>query len=80
MEGEVTTDPTWQTLPAQRPWQGLALLGISVVATLAILIYFGAWHADNRIEARNTEAAGAGQESTQDEWWEDGLISICPIH
>ena len=80
MTGDVTTDPTWQTMPARRPWLGLLLLGISVAGTLAILIYFGAWFADNRIEARGVADDETGQVNPEGEWWEDGLISICPVH
>jgi hypothetical protein len=74
---EVTQDPTWQTMPARRPWQGLALLVASIIGTLAVLIYFGAWFAEDRVQARS--AAGETAEA-QGEWWEDGLIAICPVH
>lgn len=69
--------PSWEAVDSRRrPMLGLGLLGGSIVFTLAVLIFFGAWFADERIEAR-TETVG--HEASGD-WWEDGLITVCPIH
>lgn len=70
-------DATWRGYSSRRPWIGLTLLGISIFSTLAVLIYFGAWVAQDRIEARADEGAAAQSEG---EWWEDSLIAVCPIH
>lgn len=66
----------WPEASGRRPWLGLGLLGGSVIFTASVLIFFGAWFADDRIEAR-TETIG--HEAAGD-WWEDGLIAVCPIH
>lgn len=55
---------------------GLGLLGGSIIFTASVLIFFGAWFADGRIEAR-TDTVG---HEAQGDWWEDGLIAVCPIH
>lgn len=68
--------PDWPEASGRRPWLGLSLLAGSIVFTLAVLIFFGAWFADGRIEARS-ETAGHQAEG---DWWEDGLIAVCPIH
>ena len=68
--------PLWTDPPVKRPWLGLALLATSVVATISVLVFFGAWLAQDRIAAR---ADMTGQ-SSPGEWWEDGLIAVCPIH
>ena len=68
--------PDWIEISGRRPFRGLGLLALSVLFTLAVLIFFGAWFADGRIEARS-DALGAQAEG---EWWEDGLITVCPIH
>jgi hypothetical protein len=64
---------------ARRPVLGLSVLAASAVSTLALLIFFGAWMAENRIRARAANTDGTDLEVKGD-WWEDGLISICPIH
>jgi len=51
----------------------------SVIGTLAVLIYFGAWASTDRIENRAL-AAGITESQTEGEWWEDGLIFACPLH
>lgn len=66
----------WTDISDRRPWLGLGLLGGSVIFTASVLIFFGAWFADDRIEAR-TETVG---HEAQGDWWEDGLIAVCPIH
>ncbi len=69
--------PTWEVVDARRrPWTGLALLGGSIVFTFAVLVFFGAWFATDRIDARS-DALG---HEAQGDWWEDGLITVCPIH
>jgi hypothetical protein len=50
---------------------------VSVAFTLSTLIFFGAWVAQDRIEAREDESVAAQADG---EWWEDGLIAICPVH
>ena len=66
----------WAQISGRRPLLGLGLLGGSLIFTASVLIFFGAWFADGRIEARfGTD----GHEATG-EWWEDGLITVCPIH
>ncbi|MEE8046718.1 MAG: hypothetical protein V3T49_07760 [Dehalococcoidia bacterium] len=66
----------------RRPYLGFGLLMSSVIGTLAVLIYFGAWASSDRIENR---ALAAGMSESQaanaeGEWWEDGLIFACPLH
>ena len=63
----------------RRPILGLGLLMATVISTLAMLIYFGAWASSDRIESRAL-AAGATESHTEGEWWEDGLIIACPLH
>jgi hypothetical protein len=62
-----------------RPFLGYGLLMSSVIGTLAVLIYFGAWASTDRIENRAL-AAGITESQTEGEWWEDGLIFACPLH
>ncbi len=66
----------WSEAARRRPTLGIGLLAGSVVFTVAVLIFFGAWFADDRIEARS-DAIG---HSAEGDWWEDGLIAVCPIH
>ena len=63
----------------RRPILGLALLTATVISTLVLLIYFGAWASSDRIENRAL-AAGATEGHLESEWWEDGLIIACPLH
>jgi hypothetical protein len=69
-------NPLWSDPPVKRPWLGLALLATSIVSTVAVLVFFGAWLAQDRIAARADETG----QSSSGEWWEDGLIAVCPIH
>ncbi|MDA0232755.1 MAG: hypothetical protein O3B04_08395 [Chloroflexi bacterium] len=76
-------ETTWAAASDRRPWLGLGLLGGSVAFTLAVLIFFGAWFADSRIETRASASGLASDGSTvtsDGEWWEDGLIAVCPVH
>ena len=73
---EPVQDELWRSFNSRRPWIGLSLLASSIVFTVAVLIFFGAWFADGRIEDR---AAASGHE-VEGDWWEDGLIAVCPIH
>lgn len=75
---EATTEEIdqWSAASSRKPWLGLGLLISSIVFTLAVLIFFGAWFADGRIADR---ASAAGHD-VEGEWWEDGLITVCPIH
>ena len=75
----MTEETTWAAASGRRPWLGLGLLGGSIAFTLAVLIFFGAWLADNRINTR-VSASGEGVETSAGKWWEDGLIAVCPIH
>ncbi|HIF72616.1 MAG TPA: hypothetical protein EYQ61_08695 [Dehalococcoidia bacterium] len=63
----------------RRPFLGFGLLMSSVIGTLAVLIYFGAWASTDRIENRAL-AAGVTESHAEGEWWEDGLIFACPLH
>jgi hypothetical protein len=58
---------------------GLGLLGVSGVFSLALLIYFGAWAAADRAEARAL-AAAEGEHATGAAIWEDGARWVCPLH
>ena len=64
---------------ADRPFLGFGLLMTSVIGTLAILIYFGAWASADRITDRAIEA-GITKSSVEAEWWEKGLLLTCPLH
>ena len=64
---------------SRRPLLGFGLLGSSVIATIAVLIYFGAWASSDRIENRALAAESAGSHA-EAEWWEDGLLLACPLH
>ena len=59
-----------------RPVFGLGLLLVSALATLAILIYFGAWAASERVDARGQIDGASGQKAA----WEEGLLFVCPFH
>ena len=63
----------------RRPFLGFGLLMSSIIATLAVLIYFGAWASSDRIENRAL-AAGIHESEAEGEWWEDGLVLACPLH
>jgi hypothetical protein len=63
----------------RRPIIGFGLLLSSIIGTLAVLIYFGAWASSNRIENR-AHAAGVAESQVEAEWWEDGLVFACPLH
>ena len=63
----------------RRPMLGFGLLMSSVIGTLAVLIYFGAWASSDRIENR-AQAAGISETQVEGEWWEDGLVFACPLH
>jgi hypothetical protein len=63
----------------RRPVLGLGLLMTTVISTLAMLIYFGAWASSDRIENRAL-AAGTTESHVEGNWWEDGLIIACPLH
>ena len=63
----------------RRPFLGFGLLMSSVIGTLAVLIYFGAWASVDRIESRAL-AAGVDESQIEGEWWEDGLVLACPLH
>ena len=63
----------------RRPIVGFGLLMSSVIGTLAVLIYFGAWASSDRIENRAL-AAGIYESRVEVEWWEDGLVLACPLH
>jgi hypothetical protein len=63
----------------RRPLIGFGLLISSVIGTLAVLIFFGAWASSDRIENRAL-AAGISEFQVESEWWEDGLVLACPLH
>lgn len=63
------------------PWRGLALLGVSAGFSAALLIYFGAWSALDRVEARQLALAPRAEAAAPVEaWWEEGLLWVCPLH
>lgn len=61
------------------PFVGFGLLMSSVIDTLAVLIYFGAWASSDRIENR-AQALGISESQVEGEWWKDGLVFVCPLH
>ena len=63
----------------RRPILGFGLMMSTVIFTLALLIYFGAWASSDRIENRAL-AAGTTESHVEGNWWEDGLIIACPLH
>ena len=63
----------------RRPLIGFGLLISSVIGTLAVLIFFGAWASSDRIENRAL-AAGISEIQVESEWWENGLVLACPLH
>jgi len=63
----------------RRPFLGFGLLMSSVIGTIAVLVYFGAWASVDRIESR-AQAAGIAESQVEAEWWEDGLVFACPLH
>ena len=63
----------------RRPLIGFGLLISSVIGTLAVLIFFGAWASSDRSENRAL-AAGIPEIQVESEWWEDGLVLACPLH
>lgn len=64
---------------ARRPFLGFGLLISSFISALAVLIYLGAWASADRIEDRAL-AAGVAESHVKSEWWEDGLLFVCPFH
>ena len=62
-----------------RPFIGLGLLISTLIGTLAVLIYLGAWASLDRIENR-AQVAGITESQAEGQWWEDGLIIACPLH
>ncbi len=62
-----------------RPFLGFGLLMTTLIGTLAVLIYFGAWVSSDRIENR-ASAAGIPESQAEGEWWEEGLVFACPLH
>ena len=71
MQPQPTVDPT------PRPRLGVALLIGSALVTLAILIYFGAWAASDRVSARSETPETAVEGNAA---WEEGLLYVCPFH
>jgi hypothetical protein len=63
----------------RRPIVGFGLLILSVIGTLVFMIYFGAWVSYDRIENR-AFTAGIPETQVEGEWWEDGLVFVCPLH
>ena len=63
----------------RRPFIGFGLLAATLIGTLAVLIYFGAWASADRVENRAL-AAGIPESQQESEWWADGLIYACPLH
>jgi hypothetical protein len=79
-QGDELTPPNLDGFEIKRrPFVGFGLLMSSVIGTLAVLIYFGAWASSDRIENR-AQAAGISESQVEGEWWEDGLVLACPLH
>ena len=62
---------------------------VVVVVSAALTIFFGAWAADARVEARveaYEEPSGQPDASIQlpgeveKEWWESTVLLVCPLH
>ena len=69
--------------PGERrpPWRGLTLLAISAAFSAALLVYFGAWSAAERVDARGLTLASRTEVIEPGEaWWEDSLLWVCPLH
>ena len=60
------------------PYYGISSIGISILFSIIILIYLGAAVSTERKNNReNFETIG---NSTEDIWWENGGLFMCPLH
>ncbi len=78
-----SSTPAWAAISSRRPVRGLALIGLSLVFSLAVLIYLGAWASSDRIEARSLDGESEAYDhetGASGAWWEDGLVFVCPLH
>ncbi|MEX0761743.1 MAG: hypothetical protein WD333_04830 [Dehalococcoidia bacterium] len=77
-----TTDiaDVWTQSARRRPWLGLGLLGISIAFTLAVVIYFGAWSASEKVQARQAAEVDPGAAGKDVSAWEEGFLWACPLH
>ena len=59
-------------------YYGISSIGISILFSIIILIYLGAAVSSERKNNReNIETIG---NSTEDIWWENGFLFMCPLH
>jgi len=58
----------------EAPYKGLSMIIITILVSMALLIYIGADYSENRIKNRVS-----GNNST-DVWWERSFILVCPLH
>ncbi len=81
-QAQPTTDMAdmWAQSSRRRPWLGLGLLGISIAFTLAVVIYFGAWSASEKIQARQAAEGNPGVADEDVAAWEEGFLWACPLH
>jgi len=56
------------------PYKGLSMIILTILFSVALLIYVGADYSENRIKIRS------GQDSLDDLWWERSFILVCPLH
>ena len=56
------------------PYKGLGMIIITVLVSLALLIYIGADYSESRIKNRVSHG------NSTDVWWERSFILVCPLH
>jgi len=56
------------------PYRGLGMVIMTVLVSLALLIYIGADYSESRIKNRTTQG------NSTDVWWERSFILVCPLH
>tara|TARA_B100000941_G_C28482466_1_gene543011 strand:+ start:191 stop:373 length:183 start_codon:yes stop_codon:yes gene_type:complete len=56
------------------PVRGLVMIILTILISIALLIYIGAEFSEYRISERINDSQNV------DVWWERGFISVCPLH
>ena len=56
------------------PLKGLVMILITIFFSIALLVYIGAGFSEYRIQERKN------LENANGLWWENGFISVCPLH
>ena len=56
------------------PVRGLVMIILTILISIALLIYIGAEFSEYRISERINDSKNV------DVWWERGFISVCPLH